>query len=258
MTALRVAWVVMGFEWRRTMAWSRLAFFVALASFPGSILWLIRYNGGIIHEFTEMWAISLFILVPVIVCLLGLLLWATPVIQAEVEGKTWPYLVVRPAGKGPILLGKYAAAVLWTMLTGWSALSLGMLVLSPRADALRGAGVIAVIVVFSCLAYGSLFTLLGTVFLRRGMIVAVAYTAIEFVLRIIPSAARELTVQYHLQSLLVRWMNWDHRTDRLVSFFFDGSPAWHHAALLAGYAVVLLGAAMGVLRWRELTATTET
>jgi ABC-type transport system involved in multi-copper enzyme maturation permease subunit len=257
MTTIRAAWVVMGFEWRRTMAWSRLVFFFALAAFPAAILWLVQHEGGHLHQRTEPWAIALFVLVPEIVCVLGLLLWATPVIHAEVEGKTWPYLVVRPAGKWPILLGKYAAAVLWTMLTGWLALALAILVLSPQSEALAVGQVIAALVALSSAAYGALFVLLGVIFLRRGMVVAVAYTALEFVLRAIPSAARELTVQYHLQSLLVRWMHWDSRNQEMSFLFGSGSSAWHHVIVLVVYAAVLLGVASAILRWRELATATE-
>jgi ABC-type transport system involved in multi-copper enzyme maturation permease subunit len=257
MKGIRAAWVVFAFEWRRTMGWARLPFMVALAAFPAAILWLIRHEGGRLDQQAEPLAIALFVLVPEIVCLLGLLLWATPVIHSEVENKTWPYLAVRPAGKGPILLGKYAASVLWTMLTGWLALAVCLLVLLPGQPAVHAWGVIAALVPLSCLAYGALFVLLGVIFLRRGMMIAVAYTLFEFVLRWIPATVKELTVQYHLQSLLVRWMHWDHTRLEIHGLLGTG-PAWHHVLGLVAYAAILLGIAAVILRWRELVVATET
>jgi hypothetical protein len=298
MRIIRAAWVVMAFECRRAMGWSRLLFVLALATFPAALLWLVQHEGGQLHQFVEAWAITLFAMVPGIVCLLGLLLWATPGIHSEVEGKTWPYLVVRPAGKASILLGKYANAVVWSILTGWLALTLCMLVCRPqdRADdrtqqaswgqpqpimnrALGGASaaqapevrnvreevllaykVLAALVALSCISYGALFVLMGVIFLRRAMMIAVAYTALEFGLRIVPSAARELTVQYHLQTLLVRWMGWkvDPRAKEMFNYFFGNSTPWHHVVVLCVYAAVLFGVAAVILRLRELVSVAET
>ena len=143
----------------------------------------------------------------------------TPVVQTEVEGKTWPYLVVRPAGKAPILAGKYAAGVFWSMLTGWLALTLAIAVLRPPQQALHAWCVIAVLVALSCAAYGSLFALLGVVFLRRGMVFAVVYTLLEFIVRWIPAMIKQATVQYHLQGLLVHWMHWVEGNPQLEALF---------------------------------------
>ncbi len=40
----------------------------------------------------------MFVLLPQVVTVLGLLLWATPVVHSELEGQTWVYAVVRPGG----------------------------------------------------------------------------------------------------------------------------------------------------------------
>lgn len=278
MRRIRAAWAVFAFECRRQMSGWRLLITLALASVPAAILWLIEHQGGRLVERQEAWCLALFALVPEIVCLLGLLLWVTPVVQAEVEGKTWPYLVVRPAGKTPILAGKYAAGVLWSMLTGWAALTLALGVLwppqpTPHASSvltaedstsrvsdesvqqiLHGSCILAALVALSCVSYGSLFALLGVIFLRRGMIFAVAYTLLEFIVRWIPAMIRQATVQYHLQGLLVHWMHWEN--PRFEAFFGKTEP-WQHVATLLGYAVVLFLVAAAVLRRRELVAATE-
>ncbi len=312
MRIIRAIGTVFAFECRRAMGWRRGLVVLGLASFPAAILWLIRREGGLLDR-QEAWPIALFVLVPELVCLLGLLLWITPLVQTEVEGKTWPYLAVRPAGKLPILLGKYAAGVLWSIVTGWLALALAAAVLlwplhhgamNPllrkslesmglRADATQaeaeafyaalkpedkaradasvataatppaapGLGLpvwktLAGLVALSSVAYGALFALLGVVFLRRGMIVAVAYTLIEFVVRIIPAMVRQLTVQYHLQSLLVHWMHWDEGTRGMEPFFGAAGP-WENVLVLLGYTVFLLGVAAAILLRRELVTTTE-
>ena len=256
MRTIRAAWAVFAFECRRQISWGRVLGMLALAAFPAGILWLINRGGGRLVEHRDAWPTALFILVPEIVCLLGVLLWVTPAVQTEVEGRTWPYLVVRPAGKAPILAGKYAAGVFWSMLTGWLALTLAILVLSPREQALHAWSVLAGLVALPCTAYGSLFALLGVVFVRRGMIFAVAYTLLEFIVRWIPAMIKQVTVQYHLQGLLVHWMHLAEGNPVRETFF--GKPApWQHVLVLLGYAVFLLAVAGAILRLRELVTATE-
>jgi ABC-type transport system involved in multi-copper enzyme maturation permease subunit len=228
---------------------------LGLASFPAAILWTIRHQGGQLNH-QEAWPLVLFVLIPELVCLLGLLLWITPWLQTEVEGKTWPYLAVRPAGKLPVLLGKYAAGVSWTMLTGWLALGLAIWAVWPLERGLHVAKVIGGLVAFSSMAYGALFSLLGAVFLRRGMMVAVAYTLIEFIVRFIPAVVRQITVQYHLQSLLFHWIYRDEVNRKMAPFFGSAAP-WENVAVLAGYAVASLAVAAAILRRRELVTAVE-
>jgi ABC-type transport system involved in multi-copper enzyme maturation permease subunit len=255
MRTIRAVWAVFAFECRRAVSWSRGLVMLGLASFPAAILWLVRHQGGL-PDRPEAWSVVLFALIPEVVCLLGLLLWVTPLVQTEVEGKTWPYLVVRPAGKLPVLLGKYAAGVVWSMLTGWLALTLALRVLAPLEQELHAWKVIGTLVALSCVAYGALFALLGVVFLRRGMIFAVAYTLLEFAVRWIPAMVKQLTVQYHLQGLLVRWMHWGDGNPEMEAVFGNAAP-WQHVLVLLGYAVFLLAVAAAILRRRELAAATD-
>lgn len=256
MSILRATVAVFAFECRRALGWRRGLLVLGLASFPAVILWLIRHEGGKLDR-QEAWPLALFILIPELVCLLGLLLWVAPMVQTEVEGKTWPHLAVRPAGKLPILLGKYAAGVFWTVLTAWLALAVAMWVVWPLDEGLRVVNVIATLSVLSSMAYGALFSLFGVVFLRRGMIFAVGYTLVEFLVRLIPAIIRQLTVQYHLQSLLVAWMRWDEVNRRMGPLFGTSTPAENVTTLL-GYTVFLLGVTAAILRRRQLVTAVET
>jgi ABC-type transport system involved in multi-copper enzyme maturation permease subunit len=69
-------------------------------------------------------------LIPQVVCLLGLLLWATPNVHSELEGRTWIYLAVRPDGKAMVLLGKYLTAVAWSASACLLALTISVIVCS--------------------------------------------------------------------------------------------------------------------------------
>lgn len=117
------------FEFSRTAAIPRLGFGLLLALFPVALVATIQYLGGPLH-FALPGLIALYALIPGLTCVLAVLLWATPIIHSEMEGRTWPYLAVRPCGKSSILLGKYLAAVAWTAVVAWLSLTLSILVIA--------------------------------------------------------------------------------------------------------------------------------
>jgi ABC-type transport system involved in multi-copper enzyme maturation permease subunit len=242
------------------MVVSRLLFGLGLALFPPVMVALIQYQGG---DFKRDVAgpIVLFLLVPGLTCAMALLLWAIPAIPSEVEGRTWPYLAVRPGGKQAVLLGKYLTAVVWTVAVAWISLTLCLLVIRPEEHPLGTWYVLAALAGLSALSYGSLYVLFGVVFLRRAMVIAVAYTFLmEVVTSFIPAVIHQLTVQYHLRSLLAKWMWWAELPTRIPTdqqWLFSKAPAWQHALILLGLTAVMLTAATVVLRQRQLVKPDE-
>jgi ABC-type transport system involved in multi-copper enzyme maturation permease subunit len=256
MNPLRTVLVVLGFECRRGLALWRMIVLAGLAVFPALLGALVKSGGAPLGE-PAPWIFMNFVLIPEVVCLLGLLLWATPVIQTEVEGKTWPYLAVRPCGKVPILLGKYLTAVLWTALAAWLAILLSLVMVTPRVGAASLAAVLAAMVGFSSLTYGALFVLFGVLFLRRGMVVAVAYTFIfEFLVSWVPAMVNRCTVQYHLRNLMAKWLPEAYVPPWARQLTSD-APPWQHVLFLLGMIAVLLTAASLVLRRRQLVSAPE-
>lgn len=250
-------WATFCYECRRSLGLGRALLVVALALFPPALIGLIQWQGAELERYQGPWTLALFILIPEVVCLLGLLLWATPVIQSEIEGKTWTYLAVRPGGKVPILLGKYAAALVWSLGTALVSLTLTLLVLSPPEGFLYPWTVFARLILLSCMTYAALYVFLGVVFLRRGMGVAVAYTFLfEFLGGFIPAMINQLTVQYHLRSLLFDWLD---ITDapRHVREIFGTGPAWQHVLGLVLMTAALLTVSSLILRRRELVTTPD-
>ena len=272
---------VFQFECRRAAAAPRLLAAGLLALFPVALVTIIQRQGGPLdHAYAA--ALALFALIPGLVSILGVLLWATPVIHAETEANTWPYLAVRPGAKIAVLLGKYLSAVTWTTLMAWLSLTLTILVISgpsaamgsgslqagamerghlqelsgPPLDPLKTWSVLAALVPLSAVTYGALFTLIGVLLLRRAMAAAVGYVFLmEVVVTMIPAVVHRLTIQYHLRCLLVKWMSWTevagsfNRDSRLL---FGDEPPWQHVAMLLGAAALLLIAACLLLRRREL------
>jgi ABC-type transport system involved in multi-copper enzyme maturation permease subunit len=253
-------WAVFRFEWGRTLTVPRLAFSGALGLFPVLLLALVQSLGAHLER-EGLGLLTLFVLIPQVLCMMGLLLWATPVIHSELEGRTWAYLALRPAGKGSVLLGKYLAAVAWTALVAQVSLALSMAVVRPEVDAMRVWGVLGGLTIFACLAYGAIYVLLGVIFLRRAMVAAVVYTLIsEFALTWVPATIRQLTVQYHLRCLAAKWMGYSElprhvRIDK--ELIFSSASTFQHLAILAAFTAVLLAAAMVILRRRELVRASD-
>ncbi len=250
---------VLRFEFRRSILAGRVLVGLGLALLPAALIMLIQLEG--FHLEADFRGIAiLYALLPSLSCMMCLLLWAVPVIHAEVEGRTWPYLAVRPGGKEAVLLGKYLAAVFWSVAVGWVGLVLCALMV-PFEQWFRNLGVLGVLVVFSSFAYGALFLLLGTVFLRRGMVVAVAYAFfVEFLTAFIPAVIHQFTVQYHLRALLVKWggFHLPMGARRASARWLVGeAPSWVHVLALLAYTAVLLVAAVLVLRQRELVKPEE-
>ncbi len=111
----RGIWAAFRFECARSFTISRLAWWTAMAMFPAVLLFLIRQENPDALTDDEGLSVVLYFLIVRVLCPLNLLLWATPIIHAELESKTWSFLSVRPHGKSSVLFGKYLAAVAWSL-----------------------------------------------------------------------------------------------------------------------------------------------
>ena len=204
------------------------------------------------------WGLILFGLIPEVITLFGLLLWVTPVVQAELEGKTWIYLAVRPRGRASMLLGKYLTAITWTALSGWFSATVCILVARPE-HTLRLWGTLVALVTLACLAYGALYSLIGVLLHRRAMVIAVAYTLIfEFLVSFVPALINQFTVQYRLRNLLVDFMDWRKMiSEETRGILLGNQPAWLHVLILIAASVALLGIATQVIQHKEYATADE-
>ncbi len=257
------------FEWKRALTLPRMAWWAVLAAFPVFIVGVVRFTmpTGSHRGFPDddvkrqFWAFLLYALVPMLVSMLGTLLWATPAISSELERRSWVYLTVRPNGGPAVLLGKYLAAVTWVIPPALIGLSIAI----PLADS--GVGwrlwwAMVRLVCLSCPAYGAIYLLLGTVLPRRAMVLAVAYTLIfELVIRWVPAVINKLTVQFRLQALLVEWCNLPlsgpgGRPSGVQAMIGD-DPAWQHVLTLVLLPPILLLISLAILRWSEFSSSAE-
>ena len=228
---------VMRFELGRSLTVGRIGIWLALVAFPVGLISILRVKLPI--DPIEPIGFAMYFLIPEVVCLLGLLLWATPAVATEIEGQTWIYLAMRQSGRTTVLLGKYMTAVIWSLSAAIVAATLCVAIVFPP-NMLQMWWVMCALATLSCFAHAAIFLLIGVIFHRRTMVTAVVYTlTIEYGLSFVPAVANKLTVNYHLRGLLADWMNWDEVRSRAETVF-GSELASTHLISLAIYTVVLL------------------
>jgi ABC-type transport system involved in multi-copper enzyme maturation permease subunit len=255
----RNVWTVCGFEFRRTLTWRRLLLTFALAMFPVMLICLVQFQGAHLER-DDRGELSLFFLVPGVVCILGSILWATGVIHSELEEKTWTYLALRPVGRGAILTGKYCSAVAWTSICAMISLVACLAVLLAFGDRLTHGPSLALLAILSTAAYSAVFVLLGVLFPSRAMVAAVAYTAVmESIVAWLPAAINRFSVLFHLRCLFADWLLDASGTHGpgFDSLFFDTMTAEQHLAVLIGIVATFLSAAAIILRRRQLMLSAD-
>lgn len=245
---------VIRFELSRSRTLGRIAIWLVIVMFPIALISALRILET--SNQPEPWGFTLYFLVPEVVCLLGLLLWATPTISTEVEGQTWIYLAMRRSGRSIVLIGKYLTAVLWTFSAALTAITVCVVIMGP-AGGFRLWAVMSLLALFSCFAHASLYVLIGTLGFRRTMVTAVFYTlVIEYGMSLVPAMANKLTINYRLRGLLAEWMGWE-RVRSQAENVFGSEPAWTHVLVLLAITVALLGAAVFRLGHSELPTQQE-
>ena len=114
---------VVRFQGRRAFTGTRLLWWIVLSIFPGGLVLLIQLTSTG-QQPSEGWLFLLYALIPCVTCVLGVFLWLTSTIQAEIDAKRWIYLAVRPAGLTSILIGNYVVTMVWTTAAAATALTL--------------------------------------------------------------------------------------------------------------------------------------
>jgi len=212
-----------------------------------------------------VWALGLFLLLPVVVSMMGVFLWATPAIASELEGRSWAYIATRPNGPVNVLLGKYLVGVVWGMSAALVSL-VGCLSVANVPDGSWSLfPTLATLIVLGCPAYGAVYALIGAIMPRRAMVIAVAYSlTFEGLISFLPvffgdpALVSRVTVSYPLRALLTKWVRLDEVVDAdITRWAVSNSLDWVDISSIIGIAVLALGAAVLVLRNQELSQADE-
>jgi ABC-type transport system involved in multi-copper enzyme maturation permease subunit len=194
-----------------------------------------------------IWLLYIRFIVPVLGVFYG-----TSLIADEIDDKTITYLFTRPIPRSAVLLGKYLAYLVCTVLLVLPSVMLIFFLIVPMGGGSIGAAFPTLLADFVMLAiglaaYGSLFALVGTR-MKRPLVVGLVFAfGWEPMVMLLPGYLRRLSVAYYLQALVTHEMPQDSAVSLLMQAFREvpSVPA-SLAALAVIVGVTLWGAAKAV------------
>jgi ABC-2 type transport system permease protein len=249
------------------MLWSRGTIFMGLlVGLPVLLALLVRtlqalgapsmrvegqvISGPAIFGFMVWWLYLRFI-VPILA-----LYYGTALVADEVEDKTITYLFTRPIPRGAVLLGKFLAYFVCTVMVVLPSLMLVYFLMGLSGSArlvdtfpslLKDLG----LVVLGLLAYGGLFAWVGAQFKRPLVIGLVFVFGWEQLAMLIPGYLRQFTVSYYLQSLVPHAVMGEGIVSLLQSLVQQKASLVTSVVMLVGIGVVFVYLAMRVIARRE-------
>lgn len=187
------------------------------------------------------------VVLPIVLPLIAVL-FATEALGAEVEDGTLIYLTLRPQPGGSIVLQKFAAAALVTLVAVW-AVSLGAFVVLTRGSG-GGAMLVAVLAAggLGAVAYTALFLLVGLL-VRRALLVGILYVLLwEGTVAALSTAAAHLSVRYYAFGIFAGVLGRDDLVDPATA----GPPAAGSMLFLLVVAALVVAYTARRLRRIEL------
>ena len=259
------AWATCNFELKRSFTFQRTAVTIVLALFPPTMLSLLVLGAYLAQRSMppQMAEFSTFLTVFMValVQLLSLLLWATPNIYSELEGKSWAFIASRPGGRVSVYLGKFMASVLVSFAIAMTAVTLCIMIshfiLGTIKPVQSWLALNLVYLLASCI-YSALFSTIGTLFIKRAMVVGAGFLiGFDVLLASVPGAlVNKLTVRYHLQEIGVYLLGWFFPaaagSEQEYRFIFGGEwPVWLHLLAIIGGTAFFLGLGIYIVVSRE-------
>jgi ABC-type transport system involved in multi-copper enzyme maturation permease subunit len=249
------------------MLWSRRTAFMVLAVGAPVVIALLlrtidamgmsslRVNGvpvrGPVLFGGMIWLLYLRFAVPVLGAFYG-----TSLVSDEVEDRTLTYLFTRPVPRGAVIIGKYLAYLVCTVLVVLPSVTAVYLLVTPLAGGSIGETFPQLLTDLGLLAlglavYGAVFALIGALVPRplvAGLLLVFGW---EQVVLLVPGYLRRFTVAHYLQSLVPHAMPQDSTVTAIQSLFAEPPSALSNLASLAGILVVSLWLAARTVEKRE-------
>jgi ABC-2 type transport system permease protein len=190
----------------------RLLIFSLLFALP-ILFAVLAHRFQVPYEASEVETVLVFGLIPQALVPLTALLFASGMVQDDVEEQTLTYLLIRPIPRWLIYVAKVAATWLVTsalasVFTAAALVAVYWGTNEPDTPALiRRAMLISGLLSLSLLAYIAIFGGLSLL-IRRSLVLGVGYIVVfEGVLANIDFVVRHLTVMYYVRTLSVRWLD---------------------------------------------------
>lgn len=234
------------------LLWSRRTFVIGVLCFLpvlGSMLGTILITSQISPQNLTGFSMVSFIIVNgyiYVFLVVVTLFYGTALISDELDDKTITYLFMRPITKRTIYIGKYLAFLVVAMLLLVPSMTLTFLIAmmaDPAGELVRHLPILLqdmAVLGLGVLAYGALYSLIGTVF-KRPVFVGLGFAFVwETIVTFIPGYLGKMTVKHYLLALL------PHPAGQrgVVSFFESATSAPVAILVLLGIsaAFIWLGA----------------
>ena len=245
---------VTAFQLNRLMTRPRLAMGLVGALFPAAVMFAVIRTAPISRDMTIA---MIYALIPEALCVLGLLVTMCPVVADELERGTWIHVTVRPGGRQSILLGTFAAAVIWTGGVSLVALMLTLLIAQPTQP-IGLVVMFTILIGISCVGRAALFSLPAVILPKRALIASVGVAlVVEYFAGFIPAVVNQVTVSLRLRSLLVEWMEWRKDLPIEMTLFIDEYPAPVQIVAVCILVFILLATATFILNRRQFPPSVE-
>jgi ABC-type transport system involved in multi-copper enzyme maturation permease subunit len=217
------------------MLWSRRSVFLgvllggpvilalALRIISGFFTSGFRVNGAMAGGATIFGMMIWLLYIRFIIPILGVF-YGTALIADEVEDKTITYLFTRPIPRSSVLLGKYLAYLLCTVLLVLPSVVLVFFLVVPISGGSIGAAFPSLVkdlgmIAIGLAAYGAVFALVGTR-LKRPLVAGLVFAfGWEPAVLFFPGYLKRLTVAYYLQALVTHQMPQDSAVNLLLQVF---------------------------------------
>ena len=199
-----------------------------------------QVGGGTIFGMM-IWLLYIRFIVPV----LGIF-YGTALIADEVDDKTITYLFTRPIPRSAVLLGKYLAYLVCTVLLVLPSVVLVYFLIVPTgggsiAEAFPSLVMDLGMLAVGLAAYGAVFALVGTR-LKRPLVIGLVFAfGWEPAVRLFPGYLKRLTVAYGMQALVKHEMPQDSAMSVLMQVF--------HEVPSVPVSLLCLGTIIGLTLW---------
>lgn len=259
------------FELRRSMSVQRISVSIGMALFPPAMLSLLIFGAKVSSADGGAQMIDsaqfLAVFLTALVLLLSLLLWATPNVYSELEGKSWLFVASRPAGRTLIFLGKFMASVVVSLAICFTAITLCVLVIRNTNETINPIRLwlsMNVVYFLATLIYAAVFSLIGVVFVKRAMVVGAGFLiGFDVFLATLPGALiNRFTVRHHLQEIGIATMGWffpanagseqDYR-----NIYGQEWATWIHVTIVLSVTLLLLIIGAKVISSREYVTSDQ-
>ena len=206
---------------RRLLRVPRLVSLGLLFLMPTLIV-LLAQTQGAIDRAPEIEFAMMFVFVPTAIVPFTALIFASGLVQDEVEEQTLTYLMMRPIPRASIYVVKLLASVAVTAVLATVCTVINEAVIYAREPIPSGdfPTHVARLVVLYCVtlvAYNAIFGLVG-LFFKKSLPIGVAYIILfEGVLATIPFVFRKFTVVYYFRALAEDWFGGNAEVSRNLS-----------------------------------------